>query len=65
MIYAYVFKFKTGEVLNIKTEIDVDLHNLGGGYLAFDDILIDLSEVLYLRKFVYNTDKGGLTYGLR
>lgn len=52
MIYTYVFKFKNGEEIAISSEIDVDLHKLADlrGYLAFDDILIDLSEVLYLRK---------------
>ena len=50
MIYTYVFKFKTGEVLNIKTEIDVDLHKLDGEYLAFDNLFIDLSEILYIKK---------------
>ena len=50
MIYTYVFKFKNGEELTFNSEIDVNLHRLTNGYLAFDDILIDLSEVLYLRK---------------
>lgn len=50
MIYTYVFKFKNGEELTFNSEIDVDLHRLTVGYLAFDNLLIDLSEVLYLRK---------------
>lgn len=50
MIYTYVFKFKNGEELTFNSEIDVDLHRLIKGYIAFDNILIDLSEVLYLRK---------------
>lgn len=52
MIYTYVFKFKNGEELTFNSEIDVNLHRLTKGFLAFDDILIDLSEVLYLRKLI-------------
>lgn len=50
MIYTYVFKFKNGEEFSFNSEIDVDLYRLTKGYLAFDNLLIDLSEVLYLRK---------------
>ena len=42
--------FTNNHVLSIEFEDDIDLHKLQTDYLSFNDIWVNLSNVLFIRK---------------
>lgn len=43
-------RFTNDNVLNFDYEGEIDLHTINGHYMAFDDMLINLANVLFIRK---------------
>lgn len=51
--FTYRVMFKNKYEFFFNSDIDIDLHKLQPGYLALDDLFIDLNDVLYIRKEIY------------
>lgn len=51
-LYNYKIGFKSGRIIKFSSEQNVDLHKIYPGFIAFDDLLVNLSEIEYIRKEV-------------
>lgn len=48
--YNYEIAFKDNIRINFNSDADVDLNEITGGYMSFDDLFINLTNVLYIKK---------------
>lgn len=46
--------FTNGSTLSFDYKGDIDFHSIGSGVICFDDMYINLSNVLYMRKEAEN-----------
>ena len=51
-MYQYLFSFRNGENLTINSEIDINFHELKGGYIFFNDLFINMSQLNYIKKTI-------------
>lgn len=58
-MFKYLFSFKNGKEISAKTDIDIDFHSLDWGLIVFDDLLINMEELIYITKTVINTSSNG------
>lgn len=58
-MFKYFFAFKNGKEISAKMDIDIDFHSLDWGLIVFDDLLINMDELIYITKTVINTSPIG------
>ena len=54
MKYKYTFKFIDGTTLTFETTTNIDFHTIANTAIAFNDVYINMANVIYIQKVVRN-----------
>lgn len=56
MTYKYTFRCIDGSVMTFETTTNINLHKLANTAIVFDDMYINMANVVYIQKFVVDAE---------